>query len=203
MKVEKIEIAKLKPLEHNVRTHTQTQIRELIRCYEQFGQTRPLVIDEDNNILIGNGFYTALKTKGETTIEVIRKTGLTETQKKKLILSDNKTFSLGADNYSEVENYINEICKEDFDIAGFDENTLKSMIRSIDEITEDVQKQGIVNIEPMPSMREEPLETDATAINTIERKPTETSKINEPIKSDVILRKSVICPNCGEVVYID
>lgn len=195
MKIERIEISKLKPLVHNVRNHTRTQIRELIRSFEQFGQTRPLVIDEENNILIGNGFYTALKENGESTVDVVRKTGLTETQKKKLILSDNRTFLLGADNYGEIENYINEICKEDFDIAGYDEETLKSMIRSIDEITESVVNQGIINVEvPVIEEKKEIQKVDNEPIKEVVQK-------SEPIKHDI--RKSIICPNCGEVIYLD
>jgi ParB-like chromosome segregation protein Spo0J len=82
MKVESIDITKLKPLEKNVRNHAPTQIQELVRSYQQFGQTRPLVVDEDNNILIGNGFYEAVKSTGASKIEIYRITGLSEIEKK-------------------------------------------------------------------------------------------------------------------------
>ena len=57
MKLEVVKINDLKPLEKNVRKHNEKQIDELIKSVEQFGQTRAMVIDEDNNILIGNGLY--------------------------------------------------------------------------------------------------------------------------------------------------
>ena len=54
----KVTIKKLSVLKHpekNVRIHSEQQIRELKRSLEKFGQTRALVIDENNIILIGNG----------------------------------------------------------------------------------------------------------------------------------------------------
>lgn len=58
----KVTIKKLSVLKHpekNVRIHSEQQIRELKRSLEKFGQTRALVIDENNIILIGNGLYEA------------------------------------------------------------------------------------------------------------------------------------------------
>ena len=55
----KVTIKKLSVLKHpekNVRIHSEQQIRELKRSLEKFGQTRALVIDENNIILIGNGY---------------------------------------------------------------------------------------------------------------------------------------------------
>ena len=59
----KVTIKKLSVLKHpekNVRIHSEQQIRELKRSLEKFGQTRALVIDENNIILIGNGLYEAM-----------------------------------------------------------------------------------------------------------------------------------------------
>ena len=39
---------------------TVAQIKEMIRSLNQFGQTRPMVVDEQGNILVGNGLYMAL-----------------------------------------------------------------------------------------------------------------------------------------------
>ena len=51
----KVTIKKLSVLKHpekNVRIHSEQQIRELKRSLEKFGQTRALVIDENNIILV-------------------------------------------------------------------------------------------------------------------------------------------------------
>lgn len=55
----KITTAKIKDLKHpdkNVRIHSEQQIRELKRSLEKFGQTRALVVDENNTILIGTDY---------------------------------------------------------------------------------------------------------------------------------------------------
>lgn len=62
-----VTIKKLSDLKHpekNVRIHSEQQIRELKRSLEKFGQTRALVIDENNIILIGNGLYEAMVSLG-------------------------------------------------------------------------------------------------------------------------------------------
>ena len=94
MKIEIIKLDELKPLEKNVRKHNEIQLNELVRSLNQFGQTRAIIVDEDNNILIGNGLYLAMQKRGDKTAECSRVKGLTETQKKKLVLTDNKVYSL-------------------------------------------------------------------------------------------------------------
>ena len=64
MKLQKKKLSTLKPLEVNVRKHSDKQIKELIRSVNQFGQTRAIVIDEENNILIGNGLHAAMLEAG-------------------------------------------------------------------------------------------------------------------------------------------
>ena len=43
--------------EKNVRIHTEQQLREFERSVRMFGQIRPIVVDENNVILAGNGLY--------------------------------------------------------------------------------------------------------------------------------------------------
>lgn len=64
MKVIKKRLDDLKHPEKNVRIHSEQQIRELKRSLEKFGQTRALVVDENNVILIGNGLYEAMVSLG-------------------------------------------------------------------------------------------------------------------------------------------
>ena len=97
MKVEKIAIYKLKHPEVNTRKHPEAKIKEMVKSVEMFGQTRPLVIDENNVVLAGNGLLIALRRLGTEKAEVFKKTGLSDAQKKKLMLADNKIYSLGID----------------------------------------------------------------------------------------------------------
>lgn len=54
----------------------------------------PIIVDEAGEILAGHTRYKALKELGKTEVEVVVKEGLTEEQKKKYRLLDNKTAEL-------------------------------------------------------------------------------------------------------------
>ena len=60
----------------------------------QCGYVAPIIVDEDGIILAGHTRYKALKKLGHTDAEVIVKEGLTEGQKRKYRLLDNKTNEL-------------------------------------------------------------------------------------------------------------
>lgn len=204
MKIQKIKLSELKPLEVNVRKHTEAQIKELIRSIQQFGQTRAIVVDEENNILIGNGLHEAMLKAGMEEAFIYRKTGLSEIEKKKLILADNKTFSLGADDYENIESYLEEITSAgDFDIAGFDEEVLHNLMREAEEVLADVQSYGVLS----PDIAER--KKEAQKQETIET-PSETAgnapSVNETPPDDVTPAyepETVICPNCGECIPLD
>jgi hypothetical protein len=210
MKIENVKISELKPLEKNVRRHNDKQIEEMIRSVQQFGQTRAIVIDEENNILIGNGLYMALVKMGIEECQCYRKTGLTEIQKKKLILTDNKVYSLGADDYDGIQNYIQEITVTgDFDIAGFDDYILKNMVITEEENEEVMQEYG--KITDVKFVQDEPIQTVSTPTETTNSSPEVVQTVEKvatvvtekQVSAPKTEKKYVICPSCGEVIYID
>lgn len=207
MKLEVVKINDLKPLEKNVRKHNDKQIDELIKSVEQFGQTRAMVIDEDNNILIGNGLYFALVKMNKADVQCYRKTGLSEVEKKKLILSDNKIYSLGADNYDEINNYIQEITGMGcFEIAGYDKFILEQMTATDEQVEEAISNYGVIT--DVKYTQEEPKQETSYKEPEIKNGPeikneqvtmvTETKVGTE--KND---KKYIICPSCGEMIYLD
>lgn len=206
MKLENKKIIELKPLAQNVRKHNDNQINELIRSVKQFGQTRAIVIDEDNNILIGNGLYLALAKMGVEDCQCYKITGLTEIQKKKLVLTDNRVYSLGSDDYAAINDYIQEITVAgDFDIAGFDESILQGMTISDEENESLMQDYGkITDIKFTQEQQEQP---QATAPQQTIKADKAADKVNivaeKEVSAPTIERKYVVCPNCGEVIYID
>lgn len=204
MKIEIIKLDELKPLEKNVRKHNENQLKELIRSLNQFGQTRAIIIDEDNNILIGNGLYLAMRKNGDTSAECSRVIGLSDTQKKKLVLSDNRIYALGADDYANIEDFINEISLAgDFDIAGFDESVIREMTREMDEVSADVKAYGLI---PEDKRKEEPQSTtteNQQVANPNPVTPHAQPEQQNPMFVEERIRKSVVCPSCGELIYID
>lgn len=214
MNVETIRLTDLKPLETNVRRHSEKQIDELMRSLKQFGQTRAIVVDEKNEILIGNGLYYALVKMGAETAQVFRKTGLTEIQKKKLVLSDNKIYALGSDDYDGINSFVNAITKAgDFDIAGFDTYTLEMLTMDDAEAEEDMRSYGTVTDETLsqttePVSRQPHYATEEEmsryeSAQSVSGGSNYTPNAQTPVAHPEAVRRSVVCPNCGEVIYID
>lgn len=208
MQLETANLADLKPLERNVRQHPEAQIKELVKSLQQFKQTRALVVDEDNNILIGNGLYEAMKRLSWQTCSIYRVVGMSDKEKKKLVLSDNKTYDLGLTNFEEIQRYIDEITIDgDFEIAGFDEAVLREMTRSLEKVEEEMMGYGTAPTVPsVPSSAESyPKTEEATpAPARAYEAPVQPRPTEQPHeRAEVETTRKIVCPNCGEVIYID
>ena len=147
---------KLKDLirpERNIRIHTEKQLQEFERSVKMFGQIRPIVIDENNTILAGNGLYETLLRMNREEALVYKYEDLTEAQKKKLMIADNKIFSLGIENLDTLNEFLEEL-SGDLDIPGFDEEILKQMVADADEITEKISEYGTLDEEDVRKIKE-------------------------------------------------
>ena len=93
--IEYISINNLIPYEKNARTHDENQIEKLKNSLQEFGFINPVIIDENNMILVGHGRIMGAKELGIKTVPCIRIKYLTDDQKKAYILADNKLSDLG------------------------------------------------------------------------------------------------------------
>jgi DNA modification methylase len=88
----------------NARRHPDRNIAMIQTALEEVGAARSLVIDEQNVILAGNGVHQAAERAGLTkvrivetdgdTIVAVRRSGLTDQQKQRLALFDNRAAEL-------------------------------------------------------------------------------------------------------------
>ena len=213
MKVIKKRLDDLKHPEKNVRIHSEQQIRELKRSLEKFGQTRALVVDENNVILIGNGLYEAMVSLGYQETSVYVKTELSENDKKKLMIADNKTYALGIDNLDTLNEFLEEL-QGDLDIPGYDEEILQQMVADADEVTEKISEYGTLDESEIQKIKEanEKREQKAAAAeisdnnsenpNTSDNQSSERQNTTETEPEITETRKFVICPNCGEKIWL-
>lgn len=81
------------PYERNPRKNDNA-VDAVAESIRQCGYIAPIIVDENGVILAGHTRYQALKNLGRTEAEVVVKTGLTEDQKRKYRLLDNKTSEL-------------------------------------------------------------------------------------------------------------
>ena len=91
MKIENIEIIKIKPYGKNAKLHPQSQIDNVAESISQFGWQQPIVVDKDFVIIIGHCRYLAAQKLGLLDVPCVVADSLSEEQVKKLRLIDNKT----------------------------------------------------------------------------------------------------------------
>ena len=81
----------------------------------QCGYVAPIIVDEDGVILAGHTRYKALQKLGYETADVLIKSGMTEEQKKKYRLLDNKTAELASWDFDLLETELDGLDFGDFD----------------------------------------------------------------------------------------
>lgn len=90
MKVEMIDIEKIKPYSNNPKKHPEKQINDIASSIKHYGFSVPIIIDGSNVIVAGHGRYKAARKLGLKEVPCIKRTDLTEAQAKAFRIADNK-----------------------------------------------------------------------------------------------------------------
>ena len=106
--------ADLKPYDKNAKKHDKKQIANVAESIKQFGFVQPIVLDKDNNVIIGHCRLEAAKKLHLDEVPCVMADDLTDEQVKKLRLLDNKLNESDWD----IDLIAEEIADLDFD--GFD-----------------------------------------------------------------------------------
>jgi hypothetical protein len=72
------------------RIHSEAQIAQLVSSIQEFGFTNPVLIDESNTIIAGEGRARAAKKLKLEVVPCVVLDGLTEAQKAAYVIADNK-----------------------------------------------------------------------------------------------------------------
>lgn len=205
MNIVKMPLSALRKSERNMRMHPEAQIREYVRSLQKNGQLKLFVIDEDNVIWIGNGLYEAMTRCGYTEAYCLVKAGMTEADKKKMMMADNKIFDLGVDDISTFDAFIAEL-KDDLDIPGYDEEILQSMVSDAEDVTAAMQEYGTLDTEEVQEIRAAqerkaqamaaPPAAPATQPASAAQAPATKPPAAEPE------RAFLVCPHCGEKIWL-
>ena len=136
----------------NPRTHSEAQLTELERSLTMFGQFRPLVLDDQKVVLAGNGMLAAMRRLGWAEGKATVITGLSEAEKKKLVLADNRIAGMGYTDYDEVDRILSEI--NDTQVPGYEEEFLRQMLATAEEVLAEAETYGAIPEEELTSTRE-------------------------------------------------
>ena len=83
-------IDRLIPSPRNARTHSPAQVAEIAGSIRTFGFTNPILVGSDGDVIAGHGRLAAARLLGLAEVPVIPLPGLTETQRRQLVLADNR-----------------------------------------------------------------------------------------------------------------
>jgi ParB-like chromosome segregation protein Spo0J len=184
----------LKTPEKNTRIHPEKQINEIRRSLRKWGQYKNVVVDENYLVLAGNGLVEAMRAEGMKKVTAIIMYELSENDKKKLMMADNKTAGLGIDNLDNIQQLINDLAG-DFDIPGFDDDILNSINAASEEISQALEDYGKATDENIAGIEARAGVNGETGPEVSEAEP-DAAMTGEPGK------KSVTCPNCGNEIWL-
>ena len=207
MKVTEVSIDKVILAEKSVRMHTEIQVKEFARSLEMFGQIRPIVVDGKYNIVCGNGLYLAAQSLGWAKVKVLVMNKLSEKDKKKLMIADNRIFELGVSNLEILDEFFKEL-QDELVIPGYDESTLQMLVGDLDAVNAQLDDYGIIDKEKVEEIKSQQaaVEQKIERVAAEENTDTEDYDNSEGFESNSVVEddngRYVICPKCGEKVWL-
>jgi DNA modification methylase len=90
LQVEYWRLDRLIPFARNARTHSEAQIAEIAGSIRTFGFSNPILVSETGDIIAGHGRLAAARKLGLTEAPVVVLRGLTEFERRQLVLADNR-----------------------------------------------------------------------------------------------------------------
>ena len=120
--IETVSVDRLIPYARNARTHDEGQVAQIAGSIAEFGFVNPILIGADDGIIAGHGRLLAARKVGLDEVPVIRLGHLSETQRRALILADNKIAENAGWDEELLRLELADLKAQDFDLdlTGFD-----------------------------------------------------------------------------------
>lgn len=135
MELKKLKLTEIKPYGKNPRKNDGA-VDAVAESIKQCGYCSPIVVDENNVVLAGHTRLKALKKLGRKECEVVVKEGLTEEQKQKYRILDNKTGEFAEWDLDVLQEQLKDLDFEGFDF-GFESPSFEEPLQIVeDEIPE-------------------------------------------------------------------
>ena len=148
--VQRWPIDKLIPYARNARTHSDAQVAQVAASIIEFGWTNPILVGGDGVIIAGHARLAAARKLGMTDVPVIVLDHLTPTQRRALVLADNR-LALNAGWDEEMLHVELESLEEegfDLDLAGFTGEEIEELLRDPEETFEGLTDDDAIPEEP-------------------------------------------------------
>lgn len=145
-------VAELRLYERNARTHSDAQIAQIAASIREFGWTNPVLVDEHGGVIAGHGRIAAAALLAMSEVPTICLQGLTDAQRRALIIADNKlALNAGWDSVL-LTSELSALRAEDFDlgVVGFSADELLRLLP-------DDQQGGLTDEDDAPDVPAEPV----------------------------------------------
>jgi DNA modification methylase len=138
--IERWPTAKLIAYARNARTHSDEQVAQIAASIVEFGFTNPILAGSDGVIVAGHGRAAAAQKLGLETVPVIVLDHLTQTQRRALIIADNRIAENAGWDDAMLRIELQSLQEDGFnlDITGFDADALAEIMAG-EETTVDGQ----------------------------------------------------------------
>jgi len=150
--VETRKVDDLIPYINNARVHNENQVTQIASSIREFGWTTPILIDGENGIIAGHGRLMAAKKLGMDEVPVIELSHLSETQKKALILADNK-IALNSEWDSELVALELDALQD----MGFDIELTGFTLAELNDMKPQVIEEGLTDEDSVPEIPQDPV----------------------------------------------
>ena len=131
LKIQQWPVEKLIPYARNARTHTEEQVAQVAASIVEFGWTNPILVGADGVIIAGHARLAAARKLKLTEVPVIVLDHLTPTQRRALVLADNR-LALSAGWDEEMLRVELESLEEEgfnLDLVGFTDEEVEELLR--------------------------------------------------------------------------
>src|SRR3990167_8591952 len=118
-----MQIDLIKPYPKNAKKHDKKQIQRVADSIKRFGFVQPIVVDKNNEVVIGHCRLEAAKLLNMTEVPTVSVENLSDEEVKALRLADNKLNESEWDMGLAIEE-LKGLSEEMFDLTGFDKDLL-------------------------------------------------------------------------------
>ena len=130
-KIEQWPTAKLLPYARNARTHSDEQVAQIAASIAEFGFTNPILAGSDGVLVAGHGRLAAAQKLGLEVVPVVVLDHLTPTQRRALVLADNKLALNAGWNLDLLASELSDLREmgADLSVVGFSSVELEEIFR--------------------------------------------------------------------------
>ena len=127
-------VDRLIPFARNARPHSEEQVAQIAASIAEFGWTNPILAGADGIVIAGHARLQAARKLGMTEVPVIVLDHLTETQRRALVLADNRLALNAGWDEEMLRVELESLREDDYDLSilGFADEEIEDLLAEQD-----------------------------------------------------------------------